>query len=59
MPMDYKYTTIKRRNFIMSKIIGVLAIILITVFAVGLVALLINWWKRSIKLILKMMGYDF
>ncbi|CEP43578.1 hypothetical protein [Paraclostridium sordellii] len=43
----------------MSKIIGVLAIILITVFAVGLVALLINWWKRSIKLILKMMGYDF
>ena len=43
----------------MSKIIGVLAIILITVFAVGLVALVINWGKRSITLILKMMGYDF
>lgn len=42
-----------------TKIIGILAIILVTAFAVGLIALLTNWCISSIKLILRKMGYDF
>lgn len=41
-----------------TKIIGILAIILVTSFTVGLIALLTNWFMSSIKLILRKMGYD-
>ncbi|WP_270648249.1 hypothetical protein [Paeniclostridium hominis] len=41
------------------KIIVILAIILVTAFAVGLFALSTHWCVSTIKLILRRMGYDF
>jgi hypothetical protein len=42
-----------------TKIIGILGIILVTGFTVGFIALLTYWCLSVIKLILRRMGYDF
>ncbi|MEG2985832.1 MAG: hypothetical protein RR835_14115 [Peptostreptococcaceae bacterium] len=41
------------------KIIGIIAIILVTVFTIAFIGLLTYWSISVIKLILRRMGYDF